>query len=115
MRRYLQAIGIFVGTAAGAFYVEPLFPLGDWRWLIVMAAGLAVVWLLKRRDPATQPNYPPVAPEAEKPATERKKEWQGVSELFTVFAFMAVPMLFVLFMMAVFVGVHWLVRLVDRM
>ena len=43
MRRNLQAIGILVSTAAGTFYAETLFPLGDWRWLIVMVAGLAVV------------------------------------------------------------------------
>ena len=36
-------------SAAFAFFIEPLFPLGDWRWLIVAGVGATVVWMLYRK------------------------------------------------------------------
>ena len=35
-----------MGTATAAFFVEYLFPLGDWRWLVISGACFLVAWWL---------------------------------------------------------------------
>ena len=35
-----------MGTATAAFFVEHLFPLGDWRWLLISVVCFLVAWWL---------------------------------------------------------------------
>ena len=50
--RYALISGFSViASAAGSFFMEPLIPLGDWRWLVIAAIGFLVAWLLWFTDP----------------------------------------------------------------
>ena len=50
--RYALISGFTViASAAGSFFMEPLIPLGDWRWLLICAIGFLVAWLLWFTDP----------------------------------------------------------------
>ena len=35
-----------MGTATATFFVEHLFPLGDWRWLVISGVCFATAWWL---------------------------------------------------------------------
>ena len=37
-----KSIGAMVAAAAVSFMLEPLFPLGDWKWVIVAVIGIVV-------------------------------------------------------------------------
>ena len=41
--------GTVIISAAAAFFLEPIFPLGDWRWAIVVVVGCLVLWVLYRK------------------------------------------------------------------
>ena len=50
--RYATISGLSVATSvAASFFMEPIFPLGDWRWLLIAAIGLLVAWILWFTDP----------------------------------------------------------------
>ena len=50
--RYATISGLSVVTSvATSFFLETIFPLGDWRWLLIAAIGLLVAWLLWFTDP----------------------------------------------------------------
>ncbi len=45
--RYAAISGLTViASAAASFFMEPILPLGDWRWLVVAGIGYLVAWLL---------------------------------------------------------------------
>ena len=46
----LSALGFIVGATV-TFYVEPLIPLGDLRWLVVALVGMLVAVIVWATDP----------------------------------------------------------------
>lgn len=40
-----------VSSGAVTFYMEPFFPLGDWRWLVIALVGYIIAALLVFTDP----------------------------------------------------------------
>ena len=45
--RYAVISGVsVVAAAAASFFMEPIFPLGDWRWLVIAGIGSLAAWLL---------------------------------------------------------------------
>lgn len=45
--RYSVISGVsVVAAAAASFYMEPIFHLGDWRWLVIAGIGSLAVWFL---------------------------------------------------------------------
>ena len=46
MRKVLKVAVLSVVVAGLSFLMEPLFPLGDWRWVIVIVFGVVVYVLL---------------------------------------------------------------------
>ena len=51
VRRHLTTGITVLGTATAAFFVESLFPLGDWRWLVISVACYLVAWLTDSEAP----------------------------------------------------------------
>ena len=45
-----------VATSALSFMLEPLFPLGDWRWGLVVLAGLVGLWWAHKRMSRSTPD-----------------------------------------------------------
>lgn len=51
MWEYAAAALFVVAVMAATFLIEPIFPLGDWRWgVVLMAATLAGLWAQKRGE-----------------------------------------------------------------
>ncbi len=48
MRRLVKAIAIAVACLGASHLMEPLFPLGDWRWALVIVASLLVIAFTER-------------------------------------------------------------------
>ena len=47
----IGAVLVVVAVMAGTFLIEPIFPLGDWRWAVVLVAtALAAAWAYKKSE-----------------------------------------------------------------
>ena len=51
VRKHLTTGITVLGTATAAFFVESLFPLCDWRWLVISGACYLVAWLTHSEAP----------------------------------------------------------------
>ena len=46
IRKFVVAFLFTVAAASATFYLEPLIPVGDWKWLVIAVACVAIgVWL----------------------------------------------------------------------
>jgi len=97
LRRNVSGFVSIIAAAALAFFMEPLIPLGDWRWLAIAGACLAVGWWLSRSDRTSrslsEQNYAPSA------RGEQSDSWRQVSEYAAMWVFIAMPMLFMFAML----------------
>ena len=51
-RRLASAALTVLGSGAATFYMEPLLPLGDWRWAVIAAVCFAAaLWLIRGDQP----------------------------------------------------------------
>lgn len=54
-RRILGAAAATVAAIALSFFIEGLFPLGDWRWLLLVVPCFLIWWLaMSRRTEGTE-------------------------------------------------------------
>ena len=51
MRTHILAGISVITSAAAAFYMEPLIPLGDWRWLFIATMGAVAFVVVVVTDP----------------------------------------------------------------
>ena len=50
MRKKVLVAGTTIAAIAGAFLMEPLFPLGDWRWGVLAVVSMFPALVLYRRE-----------------------------------------------------------------
>lgn len=71
MRRILLAGAVWVAFSGAAFLMEPLFPLGDWRWVVVTTVAAVIAWWLWYTDP--QRKAAPDSPTAQSEDSPKEK------------------------------------------
>ena len=92
--RYAIISGLSViASAAVSFFMEPLIPLGDWRWLVIASIGLLVAWFLWLTDPNRRRQALTISADGREVARKigrlRKRHRDRVDELYL--AYKAIP------------------------
>ena len=49
-KTFSLCFGVAIATTATSFLMEPLFPIGDWRWVVVIVAAFIPAAVAYRRD-----------------------------------------------------------------
>ena len=75
--RFVFLAGAFLFSSSLTFMLEPLFPLGDWRWAIVCTAGLAAMWWAYKKQTAPPSHLTP-----DQYVELEKKRMENQSKLF---------------------------------
>lgn len=96
MRVVFFAGAASIAASAFSFWLEPVFPLGDWRWGLVGGIALIVMWWAHRDSHSRPPNLTfEQHVELSKVRDEKQKYY---FETIFVFAFISAPFWLVIVM-----------------